>query len=400
MAYISEVSGRKGLRRVRYSIDGRERTKYARGREGTKQLQFALSELELAARSRVADADKIRRWISEGYLTSSDALAVWPGIGETLKRMGVIQPTDWDAILHAYEDRAIAESKAHNPLRRTHVNTMGRARRVRDWWAHEVPQLSAVTVADVLRYRTELQAEGKAPWTVFQHLTATRILFDSAVTLEMLAENPARDPRVKLAQPKRRTRPMILTVDQAKHLLKASLKPEFGRLRGAVPTIVRHGLYAGLRDEEMRWSSWSWLTERRTLVIQAAEIPGERWEPKTAEAREIEVSPPYWDYLQALRERHESEGILCDWMIQGRFQGLPCGVDAPQKAFREFIKTEKMDPRITVYTLRHTFATSLLRESDLETVRERMGHSDIRTTQIYLQALNLEDERPVDRLPY
>ena len=235
---------------------------------------------------------------------------------------------------------------------------------------------------------------------MFQHLTATRILFDSAVTLEMLSQNPARDARVKLAQPKRRTRPMILTVDQAKHLLKASLKPEYGRLRGAIPTIVRHGLYAGLRDEEMRWSSWSWLTERHTLVIQAAESPGERWEPKTAEAREIEVSPPYWDYLQTLRARHEVEGILCDWMIQGRFQGLPCGVDAPQKAFREFIKAENQDPRITVYTLRHTFATSLLRESDLETVRERLGHSDIRTTQIYLQALNLEDERPVDRLPY
>ena len=160
----------------------------------------------------------------------------------------------------------------------------------------------------------------------------------------------------------------------------------------AVPTIVRHGLYAGLRDEETRWSSWTWLTERRTLTVQAAEIPGERWEPKTAEAREIEVSPPYWDYLQALRERHLAEGILCDWMVPGRYEGLPCGVDAPQRAFRDFIKAEKLDHRITVYTLRHTFATSLLRKSDLETVRERLGHSDIRTTQIYLQAMNLEDE--------
>ena len=87
-------------------------------------------------------------------------------------------------------------------------------------------------------------------------------------------------------------------------------------------------------------------------------------------------------------------------MVPGRNRGLPCGVDAPQKAFREFIKAEKQDPRITIYALRHTFATSLLRESDLETVRERLGHSDVRTTQIYLQAMNLEDERPVDRLPY
>ena len=400
MAYISDVSGRKGLKRVRYSIDGRERKKYVRGREGAQRLKTVLSELEQAARTGVADAKKIRLWISERYLTSSDARSIWPGIGETLRRMGVIQPTDWDAILDAYEDRAVAESKAHNPLRRTHVNTMGRARRVRDWWIQEAPDLPSVTVADVLRYRTEMQSEGKAPWTVFHHLTATRILFDRAIELEMMPENPARDSRVKLAQPKRRTRPMILTVEQAKHLLEASPKPEYTRLYGAVPTIVRHGLYAGLRDEETRWSSWTWLTERRMLTVQAADIPGERWEPKTAEAREIEVSPPYWDYLQALRERHLAEGILCDWMVPGRYEGLPCGVDAPQRAFRDFIKAEKLDHRITVYTLRHTFATSLLRKSDLETVRERLGHSDIRTTQIYLQAMNLEDERPVDRLPY
>ncbi len=289
MAYISDVSGRKGLKRVRYSIDGRERKKYVRGREGAQRLKTVLSELEQAARTRVADAEKVRRWISEGYLTTSDARSIWPGIGETLRRMGVIQPTDWDAILDAYEDRAVAESKAHNPLRRTHVNTMGRARRVRDWWGQQGSELSAVTVDDVLRYRTEMQAEGKAPWTVFHHLTATRILFDRAVELEMMPKNPARDVHVKLAQPKRRTRPMILTVEQAKHLLEASLKPEYGRLHGAIPTIVRHGLYAGLRDEEMRWSSWSWLTEQRTLVIQAAEIPAEQWEPKTAEELLSEV---------------------------------------------------------------------------------------------------------------
>ena len=159
MAYISDVSGRKGLKRVRYSIDGRERKKYVRGREGAKRLKTVLSELEQAARTGVADAKKIRLWINERYLTSSDARNIWPGIGETLRRMGVIQPTDWDAILDAYEDRAVAESKAHNPLRRTHVNTMGRARRVRDWWIQEAPDLPSVTVADVLRYRTEMQSE-------------------------------------------------------------------------------------------------------------------------------------------------------------------------------------------------------------------------------------------------
>ncbi len=54
--------------------------------------------------------------------------------------------------------------------------------------------------------------------------------------------------------------------------------------------------------------------------------------------------------------------------------------------------------RVTPHTLRHTFATRLLRVTDLRTVQEALGHARVSTTQIYTHPNANDLKRAIDRI--
>ena len=93
-------------------------------------LTTRLADLERATRDQIASNDQIKKWVSDGFITVDEAAAVFPGWGDTVGRDPELAGTDYDILLRAYEKYALVHSKAHDPHRKTHKNSVSLATQV------------------------------------------------------------------------------------------------------------------------------------------------------------------------------------------------------------------------------------------------------------------------------
>jgi site-specific recombinase XerD len=90
------------------------------------------------------------------------------------------------------------------------------------------------------------------------------------------------------------------------------------------------------------------------------------------------------------------------WLFPGRDAAHPLHPAALHGACRTACAAAGLDKRVTVHTLRHSFATHLLESgTDIRIIQALLGHSNLQTTARYTQVATTTIRRtpsPLDRL--
>ncbi len=79
------------------------------------------------------------------------------------------------------------------------------------------------------------------------------------------------------------------------------------------------------------------------------------------------------------------------FVLNGQEKGERMGERSIQYVINEALKKTSIKKAVTMHTLRHSYATHLLEDGvDLFSIKHLLGHSDIRTTLVYLHVAQLK----------
>jgi site-specific recombinase XerD len=239
-------------------------------------------------------------------------------------------------------------------------------------------KLSAVTASKLEAYKAHRREQGVKPSTINRELNTIKAMFNKAVAWNALAQNPAKSVQ-KFKEGRKQVR--YLSKEEVLTILNAADEG----LRAILETF----LLTGLRRDELIHLNWADVNfKNKVLSVQTKD----GWHPKDYEVRHIPMTPRLLEVLSRLPKT--------DGPIFTNNGGKPLNGIVLSAAFRRLIRRCGIK-QASIHTLRHTFASHLIMSgADLYTVQKLLGHSSIKTTEIYAHLAPDFLRAALDRLKY
>lgn len=195
------------------------------------------------------------------------------------------------------------------------------------------------------------------------------------------------DPTTLVDRPRvRRALPRVLGFEDVRRLLEA---PRLETDRGRLHMAMLHVLYSsGLRVSELCTLRVADLDVEREVLLVAGKGGKGRCVPIGEVALDHVV-----EYLRTVRPK-QPRAAMTTWLFLSP-RGDRFARESVWRMVQRYARRIGIRPSPSPHTLRHSFATSVLRGgADLRILQEMLGHADLATTEIYTH-LTLDDLRRV-----
>ena len=217
---------------------------------------------------------------------------------------------------------------------------------------------------DLRNYQLHLVDHGISPVSLNAAISGLKFFFD--ITLDhqelMARMQPVRVPR---------TLPVVLSPEEVSRLIAAA-----GNLKHQTALSVAYG--AGLRASEVVALKVGAVdSQRMTLRIEQG---------KGRKDRYAMLSPVLLERLRVWWKVARAQGKMLDggWLFPGLNPIESLSTRQLNRAIHAAAEAAQIDKRVSMHTLRHSFATHLLEQKvDIRVIQVLLGHKRLDTTTVY-----------------
>jgi len=236
---------------------------------------------------------------------------------------------------------------------------------------------------DLRCYQLHLVDRGISPISLNAAITGLKFFFETTIDRAELMNKmqPVHVPH-KL--------PVVLSQDEVARLIAAA-----GNLKYKTALSIAYG--AGLRASEV-------------LALKVSDIDSERMalrieQGKGSKDRYAMLSPVLLECLRTWWKTARAQGKMLDggWLFPGQNPIDQLSSRQLNRAIHAAADAANIDKRVSMHTLRHSFATHLLEQkTDIRLIQVLLGHKKLDTTALYAQVatdLLREVISPLETLP-
>jgi len=258
----------------------------------------------------------------------------------------------------------------------------GYIRAVRQFAKHLTRSPDTATVEDLRNYQLYLVDHGTSPMSLNAAISGLKFFFDITLGhVELMAKmQPVHLPH---------TLPVVLSPAEVSRLIAAA-----SNLKYQTALSIAYG--AGLRVSEVVALKVSDIdSQRMTLRIEQGKGHKDRY---------AMLSPILLERLRVWWRVARAQGKMPDggWLFPGQDPVDPISTRQLNRAIHTAADEAKIDKRVSMHTLRHSFATHLLEQRvDIRVIQVLLGHKKLETTALYAQVatdLLREVVSPLDAL--